>query len=215
MENKKLIFDDIKCRLDRQAIQEFHTQWQLQLAITTEELMDRIALQITRIIRDKEMDADTWITFGENDKYEIDLSLDRTSGECWMYPTAYGLKLEEHVVMILRSKCASPLFDKSKVSHLAIDAFAKIYQIRDAIDADTIIGWIEDDLSSHFDWPEDTWHEHTFTTPEHSNEPQHIDFQYYTGEDGARYIDIYPVLYNNTLLDSCHGIYKDGGEDGQ
>ena len=209
MNNAKFnfVFYDIKDRLDKDKIAEFHTYWGLQLAVTLDELIVKIASKITEIILDDDMDSDAWICFGENGKYEIDLSYDRTSAECWMYPMAYGRRMEEDVAMILKAPEEPADFFIDCLKKDMIDAFAEKWRIRDVLDLELVRKWIEEDVKKFITWPEDTWYEHTFATLV-SEDAQHIDLQYTEDENGTECIMMYPVLYNNTLTEFGVEIYR-------
>ena len=160
-------FQEVRDRLDKKEIEEFYHYWELNFIIKLDELIDEIAKIIADMWLDEEADGDGYICVGRNDRYDIDISLDKTSGDCWMYPVAYGKRIDTHMQMILEGKPKRKFsFDKSKVDEDAILGFTQQYQIKDTIKANTIIGWIEEDLEDCDEWPEDTWHQHTFTMPE-------------------------------------------------
>jgi hypothetical protein len=196
-------------RIDYDAIEQFYDDWELEWIIDFDQFKEIIVEKIIEMadVDSIETESDVIFINGKDcHQYDIDIEFDHEDGSAWIYPTAYGKRLNEDTVCVLlkqeKLKLDDDIFDVK-----CIGSFINDWLLDLKITVPHIIDKIHDYTDTLLEFPADEWREIDIYGG------YKIDAHFTVEQDGdtgdiTETICVYPISYGKTLTRFEHVVYK-------
>lgn len=213
MEENKL---EITKRIDYAAIEEFYDYWEMSWIIDFDQFKEIVACKIIEMADGEsdntakdETDSDViYINGKDSHQYDIDIEFERSDGSVWIYPTAYGRRLEDDGECVLLKKDKLRLddacFKEDRIVNFYDEILIELPNIEPHDVKDKVKDFAEDKF---FSFPDDEWHEIWIVGSNNIDAHFIIEQDINTGDMFER-IEVYPISYGKTLVNFPYVIYE-------
>lgn len=202
--------NDIKSRFDKDNIEKFHLEWELEHIIDLGRFSDMIFEKVAAMSDNDESDTEfDYIIFNsENgDQYDIDIEFDHEDGSAWIYPTAYGKRLEEDGECVLHAHPFLKL-DDSFFNVNGINNFINDWLLGLKITVPQIVDKIHEYTDTIFEFPMEQYRYINLTNL-YEICVKFVKGDYSIGKNEiSEYILLIPMAYGQRLDKFACGIYE-------